>query len=380
MSRTTRVTLPLLVLLAASPPRARGEGCYIGIQPPLRQEVRHARIVVLAERAPPRQDGKGPLDEYRILEVLKGRPALGQTRTLSIPLGRNRFSSGSRSILFCEFSKQRGVFAYRGIPASPAALEYVKGLIRCADEPVKALLHCVRYLEHEDEQLAADAYTELSAAGDKALRAAAREVPAERLVRWLRDPKLAILRDAYGLLLAYHGDARHAALLRDLAQNPYNRANFPTAGFLTGYALLRPREGWAFVQRVLRDRNEPYYGRASALRAVRFFWDERTDLLPRADLLRAAVPLLAEREWMNAVASDLRRWQRWEMTDLVLARWERIPPDARDNTCHYPLVLFALDSPRPQAAAFVRSVRRTAPHVVEAAEATRRLERELKTP
>jgi hypothetical protein len=118
--------------------------------------------------------------------------------------------------------------------------------------------------------------------------------------------------------------------------------------------------------------------RSSALRAVRFFWDERTDVLPRTDMLRALMPLLDDRDFADELIRDLGRWQRWEMTDLVLARWQKLPAEA--SRTRHAIVGFALRSPHPKAAVFVDRLRRTSPEVIEVAEIILKLEANPKMP
>jgi hypothetical protein len=385
MSRTIACTLALLGLLAVAPLAVHGDtrlsvcGNEFHPQPSLRDQVRAARLVLLTASAKPREGDKQGDHLFHILEVLKPDPALGKTRTVSCRLHAYRPEPGSRWLFFCKVGKQGEIVPYRLFGGNAACVDYLRGLVRFVDDPVKALVHCTRYLEHPVEELAADAITELGRASDKPLRAAAQAVPADRVAGWLQDPKVHFHRhDPYGLLLGYCGDARRADVLRRIVTDPKNRAEMDTGGLLAGYVLLRPQEGWSLVQRILHDRSAPSRARASALSAVRFFWEQRTDVLPRADMLRALVPLLEDTEFADVIILDLRRWQRWELTDRVLARWDRIPPSARSN--HYAIVAFAMCSPRPQAAAFVERLRRTDPDAVEVGEVVLRLERDLKTP
>src|SRR2546421_1651558 len=160
MSRTNRFTLALLGLLAACPLAARGEGRerppVDRLRPPpsLREQVRKARLIVLTAAAEPRKGEKGAGQPFHIVEVLKADPALGKTRTLSSPLHAYLCEPGSRWLFFCEVSKQREIIPHRVFSGSAAFVDYVKGLVRFTDDPARALAHCVRYLEHQDDELA----------------------------------------------------------------------------------------------------------------------------------------------------------------------------------------------------------------------------------
>jgi hypothetical protein len=344
----------------------------------LREQVRKARLILLAA-AEPAKDEKGAGQPFQILEVLKTDPALGKTRTLFSRLHAYPPEPGTRWLFFCDVGKRQEILPHRVFSSSAAFVDYVKGLVRFVDDPARALAHCVRYLEHQNDELAADAVTELARAGDRPLRAAAQVIPADRVAGWLQDPKVHFHRhNLYGLLLGYCGDGRHADVLGRIVTDAKKRAEINTHGLLAGYLLLRPQEGWSLVQRLLHDRFAPRRVRVSALRAVRFLWDERTDVLPRTDMLRAIMPLLDEAEFADEILLDLRRWQRWEMTDLVLGRWSKLPAEA--GVYRPAVVCFALRSPHPRATAFVDRLRRTFPEVLEVAEVILRLERDLKTP
>jgi hypothetical protein len=327
----------------------------------------------------PREGDSEGDHRFQILEVLKSRPSLGKTRIFFTGLHASRPDPGSRWIFFCDVSKKGHVIPYSLLDASPAHLEYLKGLIRFAGDSVNALSHCVRYLEHSVEELSADANTELSRASDKQLRAAARTVRAERVAGWLKDPKIHFHRhNRYALLLGYCGDTRHADVLEHLVADPQKRADMDSDVLLVSYTLLRPKEGWSLVQRLLRDRTEPRRVRASALKAVRFLWDERSDVLPRVDMLRALMPLLDDADLAESLILDLRRWQRWEMTDLLLYRWQKLPAGA--SSTRHAIVGFALRSPHPKAVGFVDRLRRTAPELLEVAEVILKLEESLTMP
>jgi hypothetical protein len=379
-----RYTLTLVLSLAAFAPSVRGETCARHPPPPLQVVLSKAPLVLHVEvDAPPVPPGDKPAERdgsFRILEVLKGHAALGQARSLPARGYMRRFGTApkSRWILLCEVDKQGMVEPSRMLlSGSPASVNYARGLLRLAGDPVKLLRHCLDYLEHADEELASDAITELYVTPGRHLRAAARTLSAERVAGWLRNPKTHVDRlSIYGLLLGYCGQPRHAELVRKALVGELRREYILTDTLLVGYTLLRPEEGWPLVQRLLREHNPGTAAQMSALKAVRHFWDECPDVLPRTDLLRALVPLLRDSELTDAILYDLRRWQRWEFTDLVLHHWERLPPEA--GRIRQALVCFALRSPRPQAAAFVERLRRTEPDTIESAELILRLERDLR--
>src|SRR5207249_2269236 len=108
------------------------------------------------------------------------------------------------------------------------------------EDPVKLLRHCLGYLGHPDRELADDACMELSRSRGKHLRVAARGFPAERVASWLQEPRIGnARRNAYGLLLGYCGQARHADLLRQTLGEELNHEYVPSDHLLVGYTMLR---------------------------------------------------------------------------------------------------------------------------------------------
>jgi hypothetical protein len=131
------------------------------------------------------------------------------------------------------------------------------------------------------------------------------------------------------------------------------------AGTLAAYVLLRPEEGWPYLRSLLADPAQPFGTRYSALLAVRFFWGERKDVLPKADLMLALMPLLDQSDMVDFAVEDFRRWERWGLTKAVLGVWSK----ARDGPAvvRRAVLRFALQSPHPQAVAFVQQQRRADP-------------------
>src|SRR5262249_31428903 len=155
------------------------------------------------------------------------------------------------------------------------------------------------------------------------LRPATRGFPAEKVAGWLRDPNLrSDRRDNYAFLLGQCGTAEHAEILRGMIER-LRRQDAPLhAGSLIAYVRLRPDAGGPLVEDILRMRAEPIVSRDAAWHTVRYLWNHRPDVLPRADLLNALLPTLRQDALGDAVVGDLRRWGRWEVAGRVLLRGE----------------------------------------------------------
>jgi hypothetical protein len=375
--RTLAVSLVGLLLLArAQPAHAYSGGWGYPNRPPtFRDDIKRASLILHAaavrrsatdaKEAVEIFPGSGDV-VFRAIEILKADAA---TREAAVALMRGRGdcpADSTKWILFCDLHKGE-IVRYRTIPAA-GTLDYFRGVLALpAGDGPKQLAHYLRHLEHASPAVAEDAYLELSRASSRHLRAAARGFPADRVARWLREPKVPLYRHVtYALLLAHCGDASHGKQVREMLDAARKQRSPNLDQFLIAYVLVQPGEGWEYLDGILSDPRQDLPTRQAALQAVRFFWYERDDLLPRADLVNALLPLLYQGDMVDYTIDTLRRWKRWEVTGRVLTL-------ARKRSYDVPVIrravlLFALSSPLPEAVAFVAEQRRRDPDMVRNAE------------
>jgi hypothetical protein len=212
--------------------------------------------------------------------------------------------------------------------------------------------------------VAADAFLEFMKTPDRELGAAGSKLPAGKLRAWLEDPATPADRlRMYGFLLGNCGGDRDAALLRALLER-LAAAKGPALfdGALTGYVLLRPREGWAYVRQLMADPANPFMVRYSGLRAARFFFNTRPDVVTQADALGALRLSLAQPDMADLAIEYLRQWRSWGLTGDVLRLYDR--PSYDIPVVRRTILRYALQCPRPEAAAFVAGVRKADPQLI----------------
>src|SRR5262249_41038038 len=212
---------------------------------------------------------------------------------------------------------------FRGIEVLPDSdvVKYLAATIELKDAPVgKRLRLCFDYLQSPDLDVSMDAYREFAKADYKDYRDMAKSLPADTLAGWLQDPKTPPYR--YGLycsLLGHCGNPKkHGDLLRGMLDDPQKRMGSGVDGMLASYVMLRPKEGWKYIQDVLNDTKQDFMVRYAFLRTLRFFWEYRTDLVSRNDVVQGVCLVLAHHDMADFAIEDLRRWNRWELTDRVL--------------------------------------------------------------
>jgi len=221
-------------------------------------------------------------------------------------------------------------------------------------------------------EIAADAYLEFAKATDAEVGQVAPRLDAERLRRLLKSE--AVPPDRLGMfafLLGGCGSAKDADLLLELIRRDSEQTRGALSGLLTGYIALRPVEGWKLTEQVIVDPRRKFLERFAAISAVRFFRAWKPNLY-RAEELSVLAAAVQQGEAADMAIEDLRRWQWWDLTESVLAKYGQ-------KECDSPLVQrailrFALACPQSVAQKFIAERRKKEPDLV--ADAVESLEAE----
>jgi hypothetical protein len=364
MLRWLRAGLVLLGIPVLAIPAIACPLCTPG--PVLRKDFDRAKMVLFGKFTNPRlprgNDPRGGTSDFVIEKVLKGSKILGDREVLTLP--RYIPQTKSKFLVFCNFLKDK-VDPYRGVEVIKGGdiVRYLKGNLAIDDKLVAARLQfCFQYLDNPEMEIALDAYREFARADYKVCRSLARKLPPDKidkLAGWLQSPKTASYRlGLYALLLGDCGNDKHAALLRRLLDKP-KRTSSGVDGMLVAYTILKPKPGWAYIRdRVLGQAQIDFQLRHAGLRAARFFWENRRDVVPRKDLLQGVCLLLDQPDMADIVIEDLRKWHCWQVCDKVLALAKKESHDVR--MIRRNLLRYALTCPSkyPKAAEFVRRERK----------------------
>jgi hypothetical protein len=336
-------------------------------RPTLRQEIAAARVVVVGTlsnaRLTSESTGDGQTD-LKIEQIIKGGESLRGVNTLTLP----RYYPGDGKV------PQRGVFFFDSrdgklhlIAGRTARSEHLAGYLRsiAALNADQALPFFIRHLDHADADIAADAFVELARSADGDIARTARSVPPERLRRLLTDPQTP--RERVGLiafLLACSGTAKDADLMLAMLKDvPEDRPSM-RRGLMIGYTVLKPRDGWEMTLGVLADAKRGFLERNAALGVLLFFhnWKPEEN---RTAILRGMRFAVAAGDLADIAVEELRRWQCWDLTDVVLAQFERRSHES--VIVRGAIVRYALACPQPAAQRFVTELRRRDPDLVSAA-------------
>jgi hypothetical protein len=291
-------------------------------------EVNQAAMVLYGEltNAKPEEDGGGTT-ELIVEAVVKPNKAFSGEKKITLA----RYlppDAKMRYLVFCDVFKGK-VDPYKIVWAQKDCdmVKYLKGALETKDEKVgKRLRFFFDYLDNPDLEISNDAYKEFANADYKDYRDMAKDLPAERVAKWLKDDKTPPFRlGLYASMLGHCGTRKDGELLRKLLEDPTHKVSSGVDGILAGYVMLEPKEGWAYVRGILSDARKEFMIRYAALRAARFLWDSRADLIGHKELAEGVAALLEQTDIADLAIDDLRKWGCWDMADRVMAVQKKPP-------------------------------------------------------
>lgn len=380
-----RLLVGAALLLAAycSLPASSVVGCpFCNMQgQTLIQDVSQASMVLFGTFANAKLDGDGELGgstDLQIEAVIKSNEILGDRKIITLPryippVGDQK--TKQKWLVFCDVFKGK-LDPYRGVPIQADAdmVKYLKGALAAKDKPVgQRLKFYFDYLDNPEPEISTDAYKEFANADYKDYREMAHDLSADRIAKWLQDPNTPAFRyGLYASMLGHCGKDKHAAILHAMLQDKEKRAASGVDGILAGYTMLKPKEGWADLQAIMRDPNQEFMLRYAALRTVRFFWDYRSDIIQKKDLAKGVEELLDQSDIADLAIEDLRKWNRWECAAKVLELQNRKSHDI--PIIRRSILRYALSCPESTAVKFVVEYRKRDSEAVKDAEELLKLE------
>jgi hypothetical protein len=346
--------LPVLILAPSTPacPFCNQQGQT------LTGDINQASMVLFGTLTNANPGKKGELfdgtTDLIIEQVVKAHPKYADAKQITLKRYLPPEPGGGKYkfLVFCDVFKDN-VDPYRGVAvkADSDMPKYLSGVQKLKDKPQpERLRFFFDYLENPDIEISNDALKEFANADYKDYRDMAKSLPPDRIAGWLKDPKTAPFRyGLYASLLGHCGKDEHAALLKSMLEDPEKRVSSGIDGILAAYTMLKPKEGWAYIQSFLKDGKKEFLVRYAALRAVRFFWEYRNDLVSKDECAEGVALLLNQSDIADLGIEDLRKWQRWDMAERVLALRKTDAfevPIVRRSILRYALA--AKDSPAAQ--------------------------------
>lgn len=373
-----RLLLPALVataLLAVPRTASACPFCNAPGQITLTGEVQQADFILYGTLSNAVPDptggfGKGTTD-LKIDMVIKSHEMIAGKKTLTIPRFIPPDGKDSKFLIFFNvFNGQIDPYRGEAVPADSKLPEYLKGALAVRQKDiVTRLKYFFDYLEDPDLVISTDSYAEFGLAEYKEVRPVAEKLPAATLLKWMKDPNTRPTRyGLYGLLLGHCGKKEDAKTIRALLDDPNNTFTSGLDGVLAGYILLDQKAGWEYIGGLVKDQAKEFPVRYAALKTIRFFYEFRPDVVTNQQVLDAMTKLIAQSDLADLPIEDLRKWQCWDMTPVVLSYADKeshnIPIVKRA------ILKFAVSAAahKPAAAEFVKVARQKDPKKVQLVE------------
>jgi hypothetical protein len=339
--------------------------------PPLAEQLAESDSAVLAvwvKIIPAESETDSPQTVFRIKEV--ERDKTGKLKP-DAEIAVNFERQGRPGDTFFLMGKLDQEFTKWGQPLEVTEVSY--GYIRALPSPEKPaterLRHFLKFFEIRDLLIANDAFSEFSRAKYGDVVAIQKNLPRDKLRKWLRDPETDPVRIGfYAMLIGLCGDQTDAEYLWSRFEKPpgKNELRIAIDGMMGGYLLLTGEAGFGrLVQTKLVPADTADSDIMAVINALRFLWEYAPQCVPREHVALAMQAVLHRPAFAEVALVDLARWKAWDATADVL-NWMGREPFDRPVT-QAKLVQFARactkdDSadadPKAQAQAFLDQLQR----------------------
>jgi hypothetical protein len=183
----------------------------------------------------------------------------------------------------------------------------------------------------------------------------AKKLPPALFRALMQNPKLDADRlSLFAFLLGNCGGAADADLLRKRIDQAKAEDLRALDGLLGGYIALRPSEGWKLTRDILSNPHSNFLKKYAALRTVRFYMGWQPSQV-KTSMIAAYQLAIPDGEIADLAIEDLRRWQAWGLTPLILAQYGKPTHDA--PIVKRGILRYALCCPTPEAQQFLNRVR-----------------------
>lgn len=253
--------------------------------------------------------------------------------------------------------------------SSDALLMYVEGALKIDNKkPDQAAAYFMRHLDSTNQIVWIDANIELARQPYKVLRPALERLDPEILVGQLdREGIRPFYSQSYPIYLGHCGSAKHAEiLLKKLQQSLQINSNRAVPAII-GYTMLKPAEGTALMKEIVNDPQRIQNQRYSVLQTLKFFQENRRDIIPAGTNSDIVAALFAYPDTADLAIEELRARKESRHLERVIALYGR--KDYQDVLTRRAIVRFALTfQDKPAARTFIAPLKASDPELIEAFE------------
>jgi len=250
-----------------------------------------------------------------------------------------RFRAGKKGDQFLLTGSRTTAIEWNSpLQATDATYAYIANLPKRSQPTRERLAYFMDYLEHPDQLISSDAYSEFAVAPYKVIAPMADIMPREKLRTWVTSTDTpGAHMGLYGLMLGLCGTPDDVTLFEQQVFQSSQEFRLGIHGLTSGYLLLTGTEGLDRLDRLklsakyvldadgnpVLDKNGektplPFTETYAAMQALRFMWTYAEGRIPQ-ERLRESMRLLLERpELADLVITDLARWRDWSVQDRLM--------------------------------------------------------------
>tara|TARA_R110002072_G_scaffold23158_11_gene80352 strand:+ start:1567 stop:2757 length:1191 start_codon:yes stop_codon:yes gene_type:complete len=287
----------------------------------LTEQLSQSDVAVLAQW---KEAEKGTLEKagktvFEVKEIVrqadKDKLKVGDQITI------NRHRPGKKGNLFLLLGT-KGTEVDWGDPieVTETSFHYISQAPAPEEKTSKRLKYFLKFLEYPDQMISNDAYAEFANAPYEDITPLSKEMPREKIRKWLLDPDTPVTRiGLYGLLLGLCGTGEDVSFMEKKINEPTKEFRLGIDGVISGYLLLTGSDGLDKIDETkFVPKDVAFSETYAAMQALRFMWtygDGRID----KERLRKSMRLLLDRpELTNLVVADLARWDDWSVLDRLM--------------------------------------------------------------
>ncbi|HCO26987.1 MAG: hypothetical protein CME31_19025 [Gimesia sp.] len=287
----------------------------------LTEQLSQSDVAVLAQW---KEAEKGTLEKagktvFEVKEIVrqadKDKLKVGDLITI------NRHRPGKKGNLFLLLGT-KGTEVDWGDPieVTETSFHYISQAPAPEEKTSKRLKYFLKFLEYPDQMISNDAYAEFANAPYEDITPLSKEMPREKIRKWLLDPDTPVTRiGLYGLLLGLCGTGEDVSFMEKKINEPTKEFRLGIDGVISGYLLLTGSDGLDKIDETkFVPKDVAFSETYAAMQALRFMWtygDGRID----KERLRKSMRLLLDRpELTDLVVADLARWDDWSVLDRLM--------------------------------------------------------------
>jgi hypothetical protein len=205
----------------------------------------------------------------------------------------------------------------------------------------KRLPYFLKYLEHPDELIAKDAFSEFAAAPYREIEPLADQFSAARLREWIAKKETNQARIGfYGMLLGLAGEKKDAEFLKSEINRPTENYRLGLDGLMAGYALLTGADGLQLLDEKLTAESGSVTPTYAAMQTLRFLWEYESARVGKDRLRRSMRILIGRSEFTDLAIKDLARWEDWEIIPTLMELYDQ--PDQSDSRIKTAVIHFLI--------------------------------------